>query len=187
MARDILKTPLAEVRWCKLVGPARPNKFDTSKPDSWSTDLVLDSQDKDHMAWLMEMEAQYAAIHGEARMSSKAYPWSEGAGDDAGKIIVKFKLPEFTRKDGTKSEGPTLFDAARNPWDHNKLIGNGSKLIIAFDIYGWKSPSGCGLTFQPRFAQVVELVEYVEKASAEQLFGIVPGGYQPEGLSALNA
>jgi hypothetical protein len=179
MAKELLKTPLATVRWCKLVGPARPNTFDPSKPDSWSTDLILDNKDKSHMAWLMEMEAQYAAIHGEARMASHAFPWSEGKKDseDDGKTIVKFKVPEFTRKDGTKSEGPTLFDAAKNPWDHKKMVGNGSKLIIAFDIYGWKSPSGCGMTFQPRFAQVVELVEYVDKGNPDELFGIVPGGF----------
>ncbi len=27
---------------------------------------------------------------------------------------------------------------------------------IGFDIYGWKAPTGCGLTFQPKGAQVIE-------------------------------
>jgi len=177
MAKELLKTPLAPVQWCKLVGPARPNKFDPSKPDCWTTDLILSSDDKQHMAWLMEMEGHYSSIHGEARMSNNAFPWSEGKSDNAGKMIVRFKLPEFTRRDGTKSEGPTLFDSARNPWDHKKLIGNGSKLIIAFDVWGWKSPTGNGIGFQPRFAQVVEYVEYIEQADPEQLFGVVPGGF----------
>jgi hypothetical protein len=178
MARDIFKTPLATVRWCKLTGAARPNTFDPSKPDSWSTDLILDNQDKAHMAWLTEMEDQYKAIHGDARMAATAFPWSEGKKEeDKGKTIVKFKLPQFERRDGTKSEGPTLFDAAKNPWDQTKLIGNGSKLIIAFDIYGWKSPSGCGMSFQPKFAQVVEYIEYVDKANPDELFGVVPGGF----------
>lgn len=176
MAKELLKTPIAEVRWCKLVGPARDNKFDPSKPPSWSTDMVLDNSDRTHMAWLQEMEDQYKLVHGEQRASSKAFPWAEGKDDDKGKTIVKFKLPEFTRKDGTKSEGPTIFDSAKNPWDPTKEIGNGSKICIAFDIYGWSSPSGCGMTFQPKFAQVVELVEF-SRANPEAMFDVVPGGF----------
>jgi hypothetical protein len=175
MAKELLKTPLAEVRWCKLVGNARPNTFDPSKPDSWSTDLLLDNANKDHAGWLLQMEGLYATHHGDAKMSNNAFPWKDGTGEDAGKTIVKFKLPEFTRRDGTKSEGPTLFDAAKNPWDPKKEIGNGSKLILAFDIYAWKSPTGHGLSFQPRFAQVVEWIEYVGKAEAD--FDVVPGGF----------
>jgi hypothetical protein len=176
MAKELLKTPIAEVRWCKIVGPARDNKFDPSKPPSWSVDLLLDMSNKDHVVWLQQMEDKYKEVHGDLRASSKAYPWTNGTGDDAGKAIVKFKLPQFTRKDGTKSEGPTIFDAAKNPWDARREIGNGSKLCIAFDIYGWSSPSGCGMTFQPRAVQVVELVEY-ERINPEDQFGVVPGGF----------
>ncbi|MCS5692929.1 hypothetical protein NZK33_13185 [Cyanobium sp. FGCU-6] len=39
-------------------------------------------------------------------------------------------------------------------------IGNGSKVIVAFDIYDWDGENGCGMTFQPRAVQVVEFVPY---------------------------
>jgi hypothetical protein len=33
-------------------------------------------------------------------------------------------------------------------------------VIVAFDIYAWDGENGCGMTFQPRAAQVVEFVPY---------------------------
>jgi hypothetical protein len=176
MASELIKTPLAEVRWCKLLGPARDNKFDPTKRPSWTIDLLLDNTDKTHVAWLQEMEDKYAEFHGDARASIYAFPWKAGSGEDDGKTIVKFKLPEFTRKDGTTSEGPTIFDSAKKPWDQKTEIGNGSKMVIGFDIYAWKTSTGCGMTFQPRAAQVVELVEFAGKADPEALFDVVPGG-----------
>ena len=44
-------------------------------------------------------------------------------------------------------------------WD-GAAIGNGSKVIVAFDIYDWDGENGCGMTFQPRAVQVVEFVPY---------------------------
>lgn len=182
MARELLKTPLVEVRWCKLLGPARPNKFDPSKRPTWSVDALLDNSNSGHVTWLQEMEDKYAEVHGDARKAARCFPWFLGEGDDKGRTIVKFKLPEFERKDGTTSEGPTIFDSAKAPWDQRREIGNGSKLIIAFDIYGWKAPTGCGMTFQPRAAQVVELVEYQGRVNPEAAFDVVPGGFQDDSM-----
>jgi hypothetical protein len=178
MAKELLKTPIGEVRWCKLVGPARTNKFDPEKRPSWTTDFLLDATSKETMAWLQELEDKFQELHPAGRAHNHGFPWKEGTGDDAGKVIVKFKLPEFTRKDGTTSEPPNLFDSARKPWPAGKEIGNGSKLIIGFDIYAWKGSAGNGMTFQPRAAQVIELVEYVGAKSPEEMFDVVPGGFQ---------
>ena len=62
MAKELYVTPLAEVRWCKLVGNARPNTFDPSKPNQWTAELVLDNANKTHSAWLVEMEDQHAPL-----------------------------------------------------------------------------------------------------------------------------
>ena len=48
-----------------------------------------------------------------------------------------------------KSEGPVVFDSNNNPWNPQKMIGNGSKIIVAFDIYAWKGNTGAGMTFNP--------------------------------------
>ena len=175
MAKELYVTPLAEVRRCKLVGPARPNTFDPSKPDQWTAELVLDNANKTHAAWLVEMEDQYETLHGQKKKHSAAFPWKADKEDDT-KTVVKFKLNQFKRKDGSVSEGPTLFDSRKNPWPADKEIGNGSKIIVAFSIYAWEGPTGCGLTFQPLKAQVVDLVEYERRDSAD-VFGVVEGGY----------
>jgi hypothetical protein len=178
MAKELLKTPVGEVRWCKLVGPARTNKFAPEKRPSWTTDFLLHGTSKETMAWLQMLEDKFQELHPTGRAHSHGFPWRQGTDDDAGKVIIKFKLPEFIRKDGTTSEPPTLFDAAKKPWPAGKEIGNGSRMVIGFDIYAWKGSAGNGMTFQPRAAQVIELVEYVGKPDAEELFDVVPGGFQ---------
>jgi hypothetical protein len=175
MAKELYVTPLAEVRWCKLVGNARPNTFDPGKPNQWTAELVLDNANKTHSAWLVEMEDQYETLHGSKKKHKAAFPWAPDKEDDT-KTVVRFKLNEFKRKDGSVSEGPTIFDSRKNPWPADKEIGNGSKVIVAFSIYAWEGPTGCGLTFQPLKAQVVDLVEYERKGGAE-VFDVIPGGY----------
>ena len=175
---QLLKTPLGECEWFKLLGEARENKFEPTKPRTWTVDFVLDNSNPDHMAWIEEMEAMYSQVHGEKKKSSNWFPCSPYKDDPRKKTVVKFKLPEFARKDGTKSEGPAVFDSARKFWDPKKLIGNGSKIVIAFDIYAWSGPSGAGMTFQPRQVQVVDYKPYVaEPTAAECAFDVVPGGY----------
>ena len=175
----LLVTPLAECRWFKLLGEARENKFDPSKPPTWSVELVLDNDNKTHMAWIEEMESKYKEFHGETKKSNNWFPAKPDPEAPRSRTVVSFKLPMWTRKDGTVSEGPCVFDAARNPWDQKRLVGNGSKVIIGFDIYAWPSRgTGAGLTFQPKQAQVVDLVEYVsEEKKSECVFESVPGGF----------
>ena len=74
------------------------------------------------------------------------------------KMTCRFKLPQFTFKDGNTSEGPTVFDEKGNHWDEKKLIGNGGKMLIGYDIWAWgaDSTTGAGLTLQCRAAQVKE-------------------------------
>lgn len=177
----LLKTPLVEVRWCKLTGDARPNKFDPSKRPEWSVEIVLDNDNKGHMAWVEEMEGLYDKFHGDKRKHASWLPIKPDKEEPRKKTVARFKLPQFDRRDGGKSEGPTLFDSNKSPWPLGKEIGNGSKMIIGFDIYAWSGSTGAGLTFQPRAAQVVELVEYTAKnANPDEAFEVVNGGYVAE-------
>lgn len=178
---QLLKTPLAEVRWCKLLGDARANKFDPSKRPEWSVEMVLDNDNKTHMQWVEEMEGQYDTIHGQARKHQHWLPIKPDKEEPRKKTVVRFKVPQFVFKDGRVSEGPTLFDSNKNPWPADKEIGNGSKLIIAFDIYGWSGNTGAGMTFQPRMAQVVDYLPYEGgKKTGVEAFDVVPGGYVEE-------
>ena len=106
------------------------------------------------------MEDQFIALHGSRkRRAEKGFPWKADKEKPSEITVVRFKMPQFQRRDGSLSEGPRIVDARKQPWD-GAAIGNGSKVIVAFDIYDWDGENGCGMTFQPRAVQVVEFVPY---------------------------
>jgi hypothetical protein len=187
MPKELIKTPVGEVRWFKLTGAARPNKFDPTKAPGWSTDFILDNTNPDHQQFLLELEEQFSALHGAAKKHSKAFPWGPLEDKDRdgkvtrdnSKTVIRFKATQFSRNDGTTSEGPRLMDSAKNPWDHNKELANGSKVIIAFNIYAWQSPTGAGITLEPKAVMVVDYIPF-DRVDAADLFDEVPGGYVGE-------
>lgn len=175
---QLLFTPLAECRWCKLLGEARENKFEPTKRPQWSVELVLKNNDPDHIAWIEAMENKFPEVHGDAKKSTNWIPVRPDKEKPRELSVARFALTEFERKDGSKSEGPVVFDSNNNPWNPKKLIGNGSKIVIAFDIYAWKVKTGAGMTFQPRQVQVVEYLAYeADKTPAVSAFTPVPGGF----------
>ena len=176
---QLLMTPLAECRWCKLLNEARENKFDPTKRPTWSVELVLKNSDPDHIAWIEAMESKFTELHGEsAKKSNNWIPVKPDKEKPREISVATFKLPQFPSK-GVKpaSEGPIVFDSNNNPWNPSNMIGNGSKIVIAFDIYAWPNRgTGAGMTFQPRQVQVVEYVAYTKDAEASA-FTPVPGGF----------
>ena len=158
MAKDIFRTPLAEVRWAHLITPR--HQLDKSKPKAWTADLLLPNSDEKAQSFLLAMEDQFIALHGSRkRRAEKGFPWKPDKEKPSEITVVRFKVPQFQRRDGSLSEGPRIVDAKKQPWD-GAAIGNGSKVIVAFDIYDWDGENGCGMTFQPRAVQVVEFVPY---------------------------
>ena len=176
---QLLFTPLAECRWCKLLGEARENKFDPKKLPNWSVELLLENKNPDHIAWIEAMEGKFTELHGEAKKSNNWIPVKPDKERPREISVATFKLPQFPSK-GVKpaSEGPVVFDSNNNPWNPSNMIGNGSKIVIAFDIYAWKGTTGAGMTFQPRQVQVVEYLAYeADKTPAVSAFTPVPGGF----------
>ena len=156
MAKELMRTPVVEVQWCKLLGDARPNKFEPSKPPTWEIEILLDNDNPEHMAWCEEIEGKFEELLPGERKSANWLPIKPDKEQPRKRQSCRMKLKQFTFKDGGTSEGPTVFDKDGNLWDHKQLIGNGSKMRIGFDIYAWKGPSGAGMSLQPRAAQVVE-------------------------------
>jgi hypothetical protein len=158
MAKDIFRTPLAEVRWAHLITPR--HQLDRSKPKARTADLLLPNGDEKAQSFLLAMEDQLIALHGSRkRRAEKGFPWKADKEKPSEITVVRFKVPQFQRRDGSLSEGPRIVDAKKQPWD-GAAIGNGSKVVVAFDIYDWDGENGCGMTFQPRAVQVVEFVPY---------------------------
>lgn len=176
MPKEHFKTPAAPVRWCKLLAPQR--QYDPDKPLAWSCDMLLDSKNPEHMAWLTQMEDQYQEHHGKAKKSIYAFPWSTDK-ENPEITVVRFKRTQFTQRDGALSAGPVIMDAKQRPWKMTEEIGNGSTLIIAFDIYSWSGTAGNGISFQPVAAMVVDLIPY-ERLDPANLLPPVEGGYEQE-------
>ena len=174
----LFQTPLVEVQWCKLLGEPEANRFEPNKPPVWSVEAVFDPNNKQHQEWLLKQEDEFSKQHGiNAKISANSLP--SKTSDDGKTTLWTFKLKRFTRKrDGGFTSGPLVVDSHNNLWNHDFLIGNGSKMIIAYELYPWKGPTGVGLAYQPRQAQVVSHVAY--ERSADPVFDKVQGGYVNE-------
>jgi hypothetical protein len=145
MAKELMRTPVVEVQWCKLLGEARPNKFEPSKPPTWEIEIILDNDNPEHMAWCEEIEGKFEELLPGERKSANWLPIKPDKEQPRKRQSCRMKLKQFTFKDGSL-------------WPEKQLIGNGSKMRIGFEIYAWKGPSGAGLSLQPRAAQVVEWI-----------------------------
>lgn len=156
-------TPVAECQWAKIL-EAEHNRFDPEKAPAYSIELLLDSQNPEHVQFLMEAEDLWNTYAEGKRKSIHAFPWQPHK-DKSNLTVMRFKLPEFTRKDGSKSEGPRVVDALKRPWQPGVKVGNGSKVQIAFDVYVWDSRTGAGMTFQPKVVMVVDHVAYEERGT----------------------
>ena len=62
---ELFSTPIAEVRWCKMLGEAEENKFEPTKDPTWSCKLILDPKDTEHMAWMQAAEQHFVEEHGD--------------------------------------------------------------------------------------------------------------------------
>ena len=160
MARDLKKTPLVEVRWCGLEKEPKKNRFEPSKPATWEVEILLENDNKEHMAWCEEVEALFEELHPGKKKSANWLPIKPDKEEPRKRQVCRMKLKQWIR-DGVSSEGPTVFDGTSEEkkglqWDSATAIGNGSKMIIGYDVFAWEGPTGAGLSLQPRAAQVIE-------------------------------
>ena len=175
MARQSFQAPLGTVRWCHLITARK--QYDETKPPAFSTELLLPTAETSTQKFLKQMEAYFVEQHGaKAKRSQYAFPWGPDKEQGEAITVVKFKQQQFTDKaTGEPRPGPRIIDSQCNPWD-GSIIGNGSKLLIKFQVYAWEGAAGCGLSFQPTAAQVVEFVPY-QRADEAESFAPVAGGY----------
>jgi hypothetical protein len=160
MARDLKKTPLVEVRWCGLEKEPKKSKFEPNKPRTWEVEILLENDNKKHMAWCEEVEGLFDELHPNEKKSANWLPIKPDKEQPRKRQVCRMKLKEWVNDNGVCSEGPTVFNKAGQMWDKTQAIGNGSMMVIGYDVFAWKGPSGAGLSLQPRAAQVVEHVAY---------------------------
>jgi len=85
-------------------------------------------------------------------------------GDDTGNVEFKFKLKaKVQRRDGTHYEQqPAVLDSKKVPMSNDILIGNGSRVKVAFEPvpYVMASTKKAGVSLRLKAVQVIDLVEY---------------------------
>ena len=85
-------------------------------------------------------------------------PRIKNKGDERNDFItIKRK---YTRKDGKKTSAPRVVDSKKTPISPDDLIGNGSKVNVAFDTYDYNVGGNQGVGSSLKAVQVIKLIEY---------------------------
>lgn len=164
MPRELIVSPRGEAQWAKVLG--EPTAFEDN-PKAWSVSLVLDPSDPETIAFTERLEKCFEEFHGpKARVSRNGWPFGEQTTKDdkgrqvpTGKIEFRFKRKEMTAK-GHVKDAPIVVDSKKNLWPQEQLIGNGSKIKVAFSPWGWEMAGAKGMSLELEQVQVLELVEY---------------------------
>ncbi len=159
MANAVMrKSPLAEVRWFKMLTP-QPG-LDDNGDLFYSTELILDANQPATIEFLELLDGIVEDLIGNDRKSQHCYPYAEMDGGDQGKIKVRFKCKQLKRDDGQVMPGPVVVDSKKNPWPQGEEVGNGSKCVVAFKPIKWKQKTGSGISLIPTAVMVVEHVAF---------------------------
>ncbi len=187
MAKELLVTPLGELKWAKVFEPEDPR--DEGKSRVWSIDLVLDNESPDCLALMTKIEELQQTANGAgAKIDKKGWPFKDELDQNeqpTGRTVFRFKRNETSKKGNTISP-PVIVDAKRKAWPADGLIGNGSKGKVAYSFYGWDSPTtrgAKGLSLWLEMVQVIDFVPY-QRASAEDAFEEEEGYEVEETVSA---
>ena len=176
MPRELIVSPRGEAQWAKVLGEPAEG-FDEGSPRAWSVSLLLDPSDPETIAFVERVEAVFLEFHGpKAKVAANGWPFGDETTKDdkgrpvpTGKIRFNFKRKQELPRGGMKA-APVVVDSRKNLWPTDKLIGNGSKIKVAFSPWKWEGPSGKGMSLELESIQVLDLVSYDPEGTTD-LFG----------------
>ena len=177
MARELIVTPVGDAYWAKVFEPEE-DRFEEGKPRQWSIEWGGPQNSKEVLGLMQTIEAEFTRINGDgAKPSKNAWPFKEQTdkeGRDTGVLVFRFRKNETTKK-GKVLQAPAVYDSHKNPWPADTLIGNGSKVKVAFSCYGWEDKFGKkGISLSLEAVQVLDLVPY-EQRDPSDAFGVENG------------
>ena len=164
--KKIYTTPKGEARFCHLSKPS--TKF---KPEGeYDVTLVLEGQEAADLVSLIDqlidenrVEIQKKDPKFQKRLKEADPPYKDDIdkdGNETGKTLFKFtqKAQATSKKTGEIfTFAPVLYDSKRNVI-HPKNVGFGSILRVAFEPYGYNSPSiGAGVSLRLKGVQIIDL------------------------------
>jgi hypothetical protein len=136
-----------ELYWARIVGKPYTSNFGNVE---WSVDVKLNKKSK--KAFL------------ELGLSPDFVKHDDKIGD-----FVQFKRPGI-KKDGEPAQPIAIVDDQVEPWDQNKLIGNGSTAKVRFAVNNRKNPRTGVERLVPSIV-AVQIIDHVPYAGK--------GGFQP--------
>ena len=171
MPRELIVSPRGEAAWAKVLG--EPVAYEDN-PKAWSVSLLLDPSDPDTIAFVERIEAVFAEFHGpKAKVAANGWPFGDETTKDekgrpvpTGKVKFNFKRKQETAS-GQLKDAPIVVDSKKNLWPADMLIGNGSKIKVAFSPWKWEGPSGKGMSLELESVQVLDLVSYSKDGGAD--------------------
>lgn len=174
MPRELIVSPRGEALWAKVLG--EPVAYEDN-PKAWSVSLLLDPSDPETIAFVERLEGLFEEFHGpKAKIAANGWPFGDetikdekGRAVPTGKVKFNFKRKQLTSR-GDEKEAPIVVDSKKNLWPADKLIGNGSKVKVAFSPWKWDGPSGKGMSLELESVQVLELISY-SKEDVMDVFG----------------
>jgi hypothetical protein len=177
MPRELIVTPVGEAWWAKLFEPEQ-DRFEEDKPRQWSIEWAGPQNSREVLGLMQTIEAEFARLNGDgAKPSKNAWPFKEQTdkeGNPTGLLAFRMRKNETTKK-GKVLQAPAIYDSHKNPWPADTLIGNGSKVKVAFSCYGWEDKFGKkGISLSLEAVQVLDLVPY-EQRDPGDAFGVENG------------
>lgn len=85
--------------------------------------------------------------------------------NDDGEPVVKFRRKLYRKGSSEENQKPKCVDAKLNPY--TGLIGNGSKVVVQYNVYDWTNSFGSGKGVDLQGVQILELVEFVGRDGSE--------------------
>ena len=171
-----LKVLEGTAMWAKVFEP--DTKFNPL--GDYSISLQMPEEDAVTMGEQLEelIQAEFnEAVKKDPRLKNKLTTqdvyqpvYDRDTGDDTGNVEFKFKLKaKVQKRDGTYYEQqPVVLDSLKTPVPSDVLIGNGSKVKVAFEPipYVMSSTKKVGVSLRLKAVQVIDLVEYGNSAAS---------------------
>lgn len=180
----ILQTPVGTALFPYLNKPAPPYADKPGEPPVWKVTIKLKNSDPEVRAFIADLQARYDANLAEAELEEEPKARAErlksknpnlGAdtswkaeldeqGNETGYTLLTLKQKSWVvrKSDGEKFEFfVDLFDAKGSRIERNAVkIGGGSTVTAAFEVDGFFSKLGAGLSLRLKAVQVLEVVEW---------------------------
>jgi len=158
------RTPVGFAMWAWLNKPKPPFGGDADKGAKYMIDVCFDRTDPKWKEWGAEFKRAAEAVGG----VGVKLPIKQEIGEDeqpTGRMQISFKTSEKFK--------PDVFDKFGKKIPENVLLGNGSKVRVAYTINKYDGFGG-GINLYLSAVQVVELVEYQGRSAEAYGFDVEP-------------